>query len=331
MASQFSELFNNIKSIDDYKQAREAFEQEKRLKNAQAMLYEQKALNPEMGGNLPATLQIADALRKARESGDTTGYNDILLSGKIYDKGLVNDEFGNVTGIPDYNKAKSQQVGAIKAAETQADQLMKNMYEPERNRKNEFNKAMGKEEGEGVAELKDRLASLPQLENVVNKLSDLGKKATYTYIGQFADSAQRQAGMDTGEGAVARKEYISYVDNQVLPLLRQTFGAQFTLKEGENLKVTLGDPNATPEEKDAVLRSFIETKKDTINSKERQYGMPETTWETGGVNGVEFPVAGEMPGEQVIMPNAVNQEFNNLKSGFKNKNINKYKNKYGLE
>lgn len=75
MASQFSELFNNIKSIDDYKQAREAFEQEKRLKNAQAMLYEQKALNPEMGGNLPATLQVFNKLQELDEAGEGDKYN----------------------------------------------------------------------------------------------------------------------------------------------------------------------------------------------------------------------------------------------------------------
>ena len=75
MASQFSELFNNIKSIDDYKQAREAFEQEKRLKNAQAMLYEQKALNPEMGGNLPANLQVFNKLLELDKAGESDKFN----------------------------------------------------------------------------------------------------------------------------------------------------------------------------------------------------------------------------------------------------------------
>jgi len=228
----------------------------------------------------------------------------LLAKGVDYDPitGQANDVQGYGKALGDIAQAENfgGKTGALEA------QLQ---LEPDLNKQNEFSKAIGKEEGEGVADLKDRLASLPQLEKVVNKLSDLGKKATYTYIGQTVDSAQRQAGMDTGEGAVARKEYISYVDNQVLPLLRQTFGAQFTLKEGENLKVTLGDPNATPEEKDAVLRSFIDTKKQTINSKERQYGIPETTWETGGINGTKFPVANDIPDEQIGLPNEVNNQI----------------------
>lgn len=125
-------------------------------------------------------------------------------------------------------------------------------------------KASGKETGqatgEAVASLQNMEAMMPRLEGVVSELSNLGKKATYTIVGQGVNSARRQMGMSVGEGAVARKEYISKVDNEILPLLRQTFGAQFTQKEGESLKSTLGDPNATPEEKDAVLKSFIETK-----------------------------------------------------------------------
>ena len=86
--------------------------------------------------------------------------------------------------------------------------------------------------------------------------------------------------MNPRESAIARKEYIAKVDNEVLPLLRQTFGAQFTQKEGESLKLTLGDPNATPEEKDAVLRSFIDAKRSQIETKNRRIGgadVPEKT------------------------------------------------------
>ena len=79
--------------------------------------------------------------------------------------------------------------------------------------------------------------------------------------------------MDVGEGAVARKEYITRVDNEILPLLRQTFGAQFTQKEGEALKATLGDPDASPQEKDAVLKSFIQTKKAQVATTRRRIGQ----------------------------------------------------------
>lgn len=130
---------------------------------------------------------------------------------------------------------------------------------------------LGTGAGESAVKLKSLEKELPGLEKVVTDLSALGKKATYTVVGQAIDTARRQTGMDVGPGAVARKEYIAKVDNEVLPLLRSTFGAQFTQKEGESLKATLGDPNVSPEEKDAVLRSFIQSKRAQIE------GMKGTT------------------------------------------------------
>ena len=58
-----------------------------------------------------------------------------------------------------------------------------------------------------------------------------------------------------------------------MPLLRQTFGAAFTEKEGQSLRNTLGDPNKSPEEKNAVLRSFIAAKLGTIESLKRRTGQ----------------------------------------------------------
>ena len=146
----------------------------------------------------------------------------------------------------------------------------------------QINYLKGKEQAIGQAksdikiksELKDLEASFPRLEQVVKELSDLGKKATYTKIGQARDYAIREMGLNVGESAIARKEYTSKVDNEILPLLRQTFGAAFTQKEGESLKATLGDPNASPEEKDAVLRSFIKTKAEQIETLKRKSGTP---------------------------------------------------------
>ena len=131
-----------------------------------------------------------------------------------------------------------------------------------------------KELGKEKALLANLEASLPNLKNVTNQLSDLGRIATYTKAGQAADATARQLGMPMSEGAIARREYISKVDNEILPLLKQTFGAAFTQKEGETLKATLGDPDASPEEKDAVLKSFIESKIAQIETKRRRVGQP---------------------------------------------------------
>ena len=134
--------------------------------------------------------------------------------------------------------------------------------------------ALGKDTGEKKAELSEMEANLPRLETVVNQLSDLGKTATYTKSGQALDFVRRETGMEPRPEAIARKEYIAKVDNEILPLLRLTFGAQFTEREGQSLKVTLGDPNVSPAEKDAVLRSFIDSKRAQINTKRRGLGAP---------------------------------------------------------
>jgi hypothetical protein len=130
----------------------------------------------------------------------------------------------------------------------------------------EVAKAKGKAVGEAKTSLASLQSKMPGLETVVGQLEKLGDKATYTLAGQAVDFVNRQLGGEPREAAVARQEYISMVDNQILPLLRDTFGAQFTQKEGESLKATLGDPNVHPAEKKAVLRAFIEQKKRNIEA-----------------------------------------------------------------
>lgn len=129
--------------------------------------------------------------------------------------------------------------------------------------------AIGTGIGAARVELAEMEARLPRLHDVTAELSALGKVATYTHTGQSIDFIRREFGMDAAKGAVARTEYISKVDNEILPLLRITFGAQFTVEEGKALKATLGDPDKSPAEKDAVLRSFIDNKVAEIKSKQR--------------------------------------------------------------
>ena len=66
---------------------------------------------------------------------------------------------------------------------------------------------------------------------------------------------------------------IAIVDNQILPLLKQTFGPAFTDQEGESLKATLGDPDATPDEKMAQLDAFIDAKMRALETQERELGI----------------------------------------------------------
>lgn len=125
----------------------------------------------------------------------------------------------------------------------------------------EEQKEIGKGKGEASASLASIESKLPGLEATVGELDSLAEKATYTLGGQGLDWFNRQAGIEPRDAAVARQQYIATVSNQILPLLRDTFGAQFTAREGDVLMATLGNPDLAPKEKQAVLRAFIAQKK----------------------------------------------------------------------
>jgi hypothetical protein len=189
---------------------------------------------------------------------------------KRENKGIVFDEKTGaaraVEGYADVQKEiqKSKKTGELEAKK----ELAPSIAQAE-----EIAKNVGKADGIQINELNDRMSSQPRLFEVVEELSNLGKEATFTFTGRAIDAARRELGLPVGRGAVARTEYISKVDNEVLPLLRQTFGAQFTKEEGQSLKNTLGDPNKSPEEKEAVLKSFIAAKLGTIETLKRRTGQ----------------------------------------------------------
>lgn len=143
--------------------------------------------------------------------------------------------------------------------------------------------AAAKAKGEDAATAESLESKMPGLEEVVQKLDELSEKATYTYGGQALDWSRKQLGMDPREAAVARSEYIAMVDNQVLPLLRDTFGAQFTQAEGETLRNTLGDPDKSPTEKQAVLKAFIEQKRRDIEALNVRTGRDAAPAAGGGL------------------------------------------------
>lgn len=132
---------------------------------------------------------------------------------------------------------------------------------------------IGKGQGEAAVMYKSVQSKMPGLERVVSDLDTLADKATYTLFGQALNETRKQLGMEPSEGAVARTQYQVTVANQILPLLRDTFGAQFTQAEGERLLATLGDPDTTPTEKQAALKAFIEQKRRDVEALAAQAGM----------------------------------------------------------
>lgn len=130
--------------------------------------------------------------------------------------------------------------------------------------------------GEKKSLLRSIESKMPQMQALSEKLSALGQAGTYTTAGQWTDSLMRQAGLDVPDSAIARTQYMSTVDNEILPLLRDTFGAAFTENEGNSLRATLGDPDKSPPEKDAALAAFVESKHNQLTSLKAEVGSYET-------------------------------------------------------
>ena len=128
--------------------------------------------------------------------------------------------------------------------------------------------ASAKSRGESLSEVARAKASLPGLTEVVNKLITLSDVATYTLAGKAFDEVAKQLGFGATEGATARAKMESLVSNQILPLLRDTFGAQFTEREGESLRKTMLDIDASPAQKKEILNAFLEQKIRDIETKE---------------------------------------------------------------
>ena len=124
--------------------------------------------------------------------------------------------------------------------------------------------------GESFTELKRAKAAMPGLLTAVSQLKDLAKIATSTLGGRVFDTAVKETGFGSTKGATAKAKFIAIVNNQVLPLLKPTFGGSFSVQEGESLKATMGDPNASPEEKLAQLDAFINQKFRDIEAKESE-------------------------------------------------------------
>lgn len=134
--------------------------------------------------------------------------------------------------------------------------------------------AYGKETGKNYAsdldEYNNLVANYPALEEMASELKDLAKTATYTKGGALLNEFRKQTAMPTRQSAKDSAAYQAKVNQNLLPLLRQTFGAAFTEKDRESLQATLGDPFASPEEKDVVLSEFIKNKRREIESKKRK-------------------------------------------------------------
>lgn len=142
--------------------------------------------------------------------------------------------------------------------------------------------ALAKAKGETLTSLARAQAALPGLKDVVAKLGILADTGTHTMTGKGFDVLVKELGFGSTKGATARAKMTAIVNNQVLPLLRDTFGAAFTVAEGESLRATLLDVDAAPEQKKATLNAFLDQKVRDIKTKEREASnlVPEGATQT---------------------------------------------------
>lgn len=153
---------------------------------------------------------------------------------------------------------------SVAGGEEQARSDVKEVMNPIIAQKTKGAEALGSEIGSVSNTVAEMNARLPHLEEVVNKLTGLGKTATYTWADQMNDTWNRQMKNPASVGAKDRAKLVSTVDNEVLPLLRQTFGAAFTKAEGDSLKAALVNPDSSPEEKQYQLQAFIEAQRGKV-------------------------------------------------------------------
>ena len=162
------------------------------------------------------------------------------------------------------NAGLAQQVVDQKAAEAQATETGKSKatlkFRPQITRAVKLAEAKATEQGAVLTDLARAEAGLPGLIKATDNLKELASAATSTYGGRFFDAIAKESGWGSTKGANARAKYIAIIDNQVLPLLKQTFGGAMTEGEGAKLTNTFGDPNATPEQKMLQTEAFIEQK-----------------------------------------------------------------------
>ncbi len=262
-------------------------------------------LNTRMAHGENIDTQETDYALQALEGGQIdqlkNEVNGILAAGQVY--GLVNPAagVGGETGVlvnrlikegsaKDVNQALQlikggagqtgkniANIGTGREAnyETQTGSNVSDLqYKPQIARESARTGVVGARQGENEANFTDFKAAVPGLEKVVNNLYTVADRATYSLSNQATDAFQRQLGFNPGDDAAARTYYENLVRNEILPLLKPTFGAQFTIKEGEWLLATLGDVNLSPQEKKAALQARVDSWKNLADTMAARAGQP---------------------------------------------------------
>lgn len=109
-------VFGRLRSFDDYQRLQEEFE----LKKQQAAA--------SISGQDPASVKLANEIQKARASGDVQRLNDLQMSAKLLDRGVLMTPEGQAAAMAGY----ADVLGQMKYGEQQGAEIAKTQYEPAR-------------------------------------------------------------------------------------------------------------------------------------------------------------------------------------------------------
>lgn len=118
MPVDYQMLRKGTASLGDYQRLQEEFELEKQKAVASA------------SGQDPASVKLANEIQKARAAGDTQRLNDLQMSAKLLDRGVVYDQMGNPIAMGGYGDAIGTIAGTKKAYEAEAQNLSDLAYDP---------------------------------------------------------------------------------------------------------------------------------------------------------------------------------------------------------
>lgn len=164
----------------------------------------------------------------------------------------------------------AKQAGDVAGAQEGAKLKKQLKHKPEITKAVKLAEKEATERGEVLTDLSRMTAALPGVRDAVSQLRELAPLTTTTWGGKVWDAAVKQTGFGATTGSTAAAKFQSIVDSQVLPLLKPTFGAAFTVQEGDALRATLGDVSASAEEKMATLDAFLNQKERDIQTKQAQ-------------------------------------------------------------
>lgn len=224
---------------------------------------QEKAVRIKLRLDAPAGTSAEERIAQSEELTNLVAKSKSTIEGQRAESKEIGKAKGEAKGAPLIAGAKATISRAVKLAEADA-----------------------KSRGEALSDLKKAEAGLPGIEEVVGKLNSLSSIATHTISGKVLNAASKELGFGATKGGTARAAYQATIDNQVLPLLKQTFGAAMTEGEGKRLADTLGDVDASPEEKQAQLNAFMDSQRRIIENLRRETG--QTGVQDTGISVDEF-------------------------------------------